>query len=272
LNRSSVRFTINHHRQVNVVCVWLFSGNVYRRSIEIHQEAPTVSFLSLAKGDPAARDLLQRAVRARYGLRPLPLESVRFEMTGQRRGLLGLPVRVNVTTCFITDSHWRWDETWRLLGLLRNAFSVSFDSGSVYFRQGTNVEPTNDSAALQGARRRLWGEACALLTPLTMPGVVLKSVDAQTFEASPENQPEDVAQLRLSTDDTLDSVRTEGFHPELRQVLPLVIRPTGGLQTLEGFTLPRQVTYEWGGDIRQTFTIGKAEANPKIPLTEFTMG
>jgi hypothetical protein len=231
-----------------------------------------MSFLSLAKGDPAARDLLQRAVRARYGLRPLSLGSVRLEMIGQRRGWLGLPVKVNVLWRMVTDSHWRWDETWKLLGLPLNKVSTSFDSGAVYHRLGNQVEHISDPAAIQGARRRLWGEACALLTPLTMPGVELKSLGANLLQASPENQPDDVAELHFNADDTLDAVRSEAYHAELKQVLPLTIRPAGGLQTLDGFTLPAQLIYEWGSQPPQTFTIVRAEPNPKIPLTEFTMG
>ncbi len=231
-----------------------------------------MSFLSLAKGDPAARDLLQRAVRARYGLRPLPLESVELEMVGQRRGWLGLPVRVHVVSRIVTDSHWRWDETWKLFGLPLHYFSTSFDSGAVYYRVGNQVEQASDPVAIQGARRRLWGEACALLTPLTMPGVVLKSLGEKSLQASPENQPDDVAEIRFNADDTVDSVRTEAYYAELRQVLPLTIRPAGGLQTLDGFTLPRQVIYEWGNQRFRILTIVRAVANPKIPLTEFTMG
>ena len=231
-----------------------------------------MSFLSLAKGDPAARDLLQRAVRARYGLRPLPIESARMELAAQRKGWLGLPVKVSVVMSFVTDSHWRWDEQWRLLGLPINSFSVSYDSGFVYHRKGQTVERSNDVPVIQNAHRRLWGEASALLTPLTMPGVVLKFVSERIFTASPENNPDITAEIRLNADDTVDVVRTDGYHPELRQVHPLGIRPVGGLQTLDGFTVPKQVTYEWGNLDPQTFTIVKAEANPKIPLTEFTMG
>lgn len=231
-----------------------------------------MSFLSLAKGDPAARDLLQRAIRARYSLRPLPIDSIRLEMTGTRRGPLGLPAIVAVQTCFVTGSHWRWDERWTVFGFQINQFSLSFDSGALYFCKSDKVERDMSPDVLQAMRRRLWGETSAFLTPLTMPGVVLKFTAPHTFTASPEAESDDVSELHTNDDDTLDFVRADAYQSELRKPCRVTIRPTGGLQTLEGFPVPKQLIYEWEGADTQTLTIIKAELNPKIPLTEFTMG
>src|SRR5689334_23721585 len=78
------------------------------RAPKSYQGDPSMSFLSLSAGDPAARNLLQKAIKARYGLRPLPVDSVRLTMTTRAKGPLGLPATAAVTVSFIAPTHWRW--------------------------------------------------------------------------------------------------------------------------------------------------------------------
>ena len=64
-----------------------------------------MAFLSLARGDSQARALLQRAIRARYGVRPLLVESVRIEMTGKSKGPLGFPLKATVLAAVRAAGH-----------------------------------------------------------------------------------------------------------------------------------------------------------------------
>src|SRR5262245_6817766 len=145
----------------------------------------SMSFLSLSKGDPAARALLQRAIRARYGLRPLPIDNARFTLTGQGKGPLGLPVTLLVNHMFIASSHLRWDETRKLFGIGLGQISLSYHDGEGYEGKGPTVTKL-DAAQATGLRRRLWCEVAAMLTPLTTAGMVLKAVDERTFQAMQE--------------------------------------------------------------------------------------
>ena len=231
-----------------------------------------MSFLSLSRGDPQARDLLQKAIRARYGLRPLPLDSVRLWMTGKGQGPLGLFTTVTVTMSLIPGSHWRWEQTGHLLGITTGSFTVTYDGGAAYERRGGSVTQANDPAIVQGARCRLWLESASMLTPLTAPDVTLKAVDERTFQAMPEPESNDTATIRLNADDTVAAVEASCYHAGQKCEKLFVIQPAGGLQTLEGFTVPRQLVYQWDGERPQRFNVIRAEANPKIPLTEFTMG
>jgi hypothetical protein len=81
-----------------------------------------------------------------------------------------------------------------------------------------------------------------------------------------------VATIRLNADDTVAAVEASCYHPGRKCEKLLIMRPESGLQTLDGFTVPRQIVYQWEGEKPQRFNVIKAEANPKIPLTEFTMG
>ncbi len=231
-----------------------------------------MSFLSLSRGDPAARDLLQRAIRARYGLRPLPVESVRLEMERQDKGPLGLPVKLVIDCRYITASHWRWDQVRKLFGLAIGRCTMSFDGGAYYERSGKNLTRLTEPRALDGMYRRLWAEAASLLTPLTAPEVIVKSIDECTFQAAQDSESGIVATILLNADDTVAAVETNCYHPTYQREMRLSILPGGGLQTLNGFTVPRQIAFQWADEPPLAFTVINAEANPKIPLTEFSLG
>jgi hypothetical protein len=231
-----------------------------------------MSFLSLSKGDPAARDLLQRAISARYGLRPLPLESVRLGLIGHGRGPLGLPVNVIITYSFITGSQWRSDHIRKLFGLVIGRCGASFDGDAYYERNGKATTRSDDPRVVDGMRKRLWTEAASLLTPLTAPGVTIKALDDCTFQAILDSNPASVATIRLNPDHTVAAVEARCYHPNHRQELRLCIKPEGGLQTINGFIVPRQITYGWEDQPADTFAVSSAEANPQIPLSEFSMG
>ncbi len=100
---------------------------------------------------------------------------------------------------------------------------------------------------------------------------MIRTLDIRTFRATAGPKSPDVAVIRLNEDDTVAAVEVNCFRVDKQCEGLFIIRPEGGLQTLEGFTVPRQVVYQWDSDEPQRFTIVKAEANPKIPLTEFTM-
>jgi hypothetical protein len=230
-----------------------------------------MSFLSLAAGDPAARNLLQKAIRARYGMRPLPVESVRLSMTARAKGPLGLPATAHITLSFIAPTHWRWDRSVKFLSFPLSQFTARFDGTTYYEQNGKNVMQSNDAPAVEGMRCRLWSEVAALLTPLTVRGVILKTVDEHTFQATLESAPTNAAIIHLNDDDTLESIQADCYRNADQFKAPLTIRPQGGLQTLDGFTVPNQIAYQWGTEQPEIYTIVKAEANPQIPADEFTL-
>jgi hypothetical protein len=230
-----------------------------------------MSFLSLAKGDPAARNLLQRAIRARYGVRPLSLDSLRLNLTRRDKGPLGLPAKVFITASIVAPEHWRWEQVHKLFGIPYKTSLSSFDSCAFFEHSGKSAVQTEEPQVVAGLRCRVWSEIASLLTPLTSNEVILKTVDEQTFRAYRESQPDNVVTIRLNEDDTVAAVEIPCYRPADKRELLLSIQPTGGLQTLEGFTLPKQIVYQWDGSPSETFDVVHAEANPQIPLTEFTI-
>src|SRR5579859_4222751 len=127
-----------------------------------------MSFLSLSKGDPAARALLQRAIRARYGLRPVPFDSLRLWLSRTQKGPLGLPVRIVRTISYSGTSYWRQDEVQRLLSVPIRRLSESFNADAYFERKGNVVTKVDDPTQSQGIRRLVWLNRAIMLTPLTM--------------------------------------------------------------------------------------------------------
>lgn len=230
-----------------------------------------MSFLSLAKGDPAARNLLQRAIRARYGLRPVAVESLRLALVGRARGPLGLPARVEAVFSYVRASHGRWERTRKLFGLQLGTAAESFDGAACYRRQGSDLSKVVDPPILESLRLRLWAEFAQLLTPLTEANVVLKSIDERSFQTMLESEPATVATVTLNPDDTVAVVSVQRYRESDQRIAPFVIQPLGGLQTLDGFAFPRQLVFQWGDDPPENLTVLRAEPNAKIPLTNFTM-
>ncbi len=230
-----------------------------------------MSFLSLATGDPAARNLLQKAIRARYGARPQAAESLRLWMTGRAKGPLGLPAASSVTLAFVAPARWRWDHEVKFLGLRLKQSSCRFN-GEVYGeRTGNVVTHISDEQAIQGIRCRLWGEIAALLTPLMARGVTLKALDKSSFQACLDSIPGSTVTIRLNEDGTVLAVESTCYHAADQPCVLLSIRPQGGLQTLDGFSVPKQIVYQWGNEPPEVFTVVKAEVNPRIPVEEFTL-
>jgi hypothetical protein len=230
-----------------------------------------MAFLSLSKGDPAARALLQRAIRARYGLRPLPVDNARFELLGKGKGPLGLSVSIAVTLSFITTTHWRWDQKRKLFGITLGQSSISYYDGVGYQRQGSTVTTIDDPQSVAGMRRRLWAEVAFRLTPLTMEGVVLNAVNDQSFKAMRESHPDDAVIISLNPDDTVAYVETACYRSTDFPNALLRLKPEGGLQTFESFTVPRQLIYQWGNDTTETFNVVKAEANTNLSPEAFVL-
>ncbi len=232
-----------------------------------------MTFLSLAKGDPTARQLLGNAIKARYGVRPIMLSSLLLELEIKSRGRFGLPLTRTVQARYVDTTHRRWDETEKLLRFVRSKMTESYDGGTFYWRKGdAAAEVINTPEALRGIRNQVWLEMALFLTPLTEEGVVLKSLDATTLQANPAANASEQATLYLNVDHTLKYVQADCFSLSRQAPAKLMIRPADGLRALNGFTVPVKLVYEWDGEPAVSYTVINAEADPKIPLTEFSIG
>lgn len=230
-----------------------------------------MAFLSLARGDVAARNLLQRAIRARYGVRPIALETLRLWLTTDSKGPLGLPVKTAVTASYMGIQHSRWDQTRKLFGLTLSQTTDSI-TDSVYLKQqAKKVTRIDDPVTLQSVRRRLWGVLALWLIPLTGAEVTIAAVDKHILQAMPSAEPNDVVTITLNPDDTIAMVTVERYRARDKRNVKYLIKPVGDLRTLNNLTVPEQIVFAWQDGQPDVFTIVNAEANPTIAPNEFSL-
>lgn len=230
-----------------------------------------MAILTLAKGDPAALKLLKEAVAARYGLRPLLVESLRLTLSAKRPGFLGLPAQTHVHLALVGSTHWRWQERTRLLGIPIASSLESFDGGACYTGKIGAITSSTEAQDLSSYQRLLWAVLALLITPLTEEGVIVKAGGERTFAATLENAPHDVATITLNADYTLNKVQVQRHRPGDAAPVNYVVTPGRELQTLSGLILPVTVEMGWEDKPRTVYTITHAEVNETIPLTEFTV-
>ncbi len=230
-----------------------------------------MSFLSLAKGDPAARKLVAQAIQVRYGVRPLPISSLHLEMTTPTRGWLGLPATQTVTIRGVGTTHFRYDSWQTQWGIKTRQFTESYDGGAVYIRKVSTLTTHNDAPTIRMMGSRLWVWLSLLLTPLTEEEITLKSIDATVVRATPEEMPGVVSTVTFNAATMLESVMATWPDAVTGADVSLTLRPVGALKVFNEFSIPEKLGYQLSGAPEQILTVVRAEANPKIPLTEFTL-
>jgi hypothetical protein len=228
-----------------------------------------MAFLSLAKGTPAVKSLLQKAIRARYGIRPVMIETLRLGLTGVRKNFLGLPVQISAQFDYVANSHGRWQQTDKPMFGKAKTFVESYDGGAFYQMFGKKANAAADLISLGNARRRLLAELALLLTPLTGEDIVLTPVNDHAFSAALEAYPDENVTIYLNPDDTVN--RVEAQRVRYGKLAPFVVRPDGGIQTLNLLLLPVSVAIGWADQRLTHYKIISAEMNTKLPLTNFTL-
>jgi hypothetical protein len=232
-----------------------------------------MSFLSLSKADPTAKHQLQKAITARYGVRPLSLDTARLKMIHHTRIHNLIPVDVEITASYRAPYCMRL-EIVRKLPLLRwhiplGSSTECFDGVFITWRNGSKVTHSQKPDEIASVRRYLWAMLCIMLTPLTEEKVTLKSLDEISFEASPQNYPDDVAVVAFNPDSTLNGVIVQRYRFRDGRTLPFIITVEHELQTFDGFTVPVRFSQHWHGEPAVAFRIAAAEANPPIEPSFF---
>ena len=176
--------------------------------------------LLLAQGNAEAKDLLRKAIEARYGLRPPALESLQIDFKGRVRAKVGpvttwLPVAA--TAYFQFPTSMRWDFTVKPIGVPVQRGVDAFD-GTTYRRlRGSNTpQVISDDEQVTSVQRRLWAIAALFLTPLGDHFVKLSAKGPHSLDAT-NTTLNDTVSLYLRPDNTLDYVQVVCLNPDSNQ-------------------------------------------------------
>ncbi len=230
--------------------------------------------LLLAKGDADARDLLKNAIRARYGLRPPAIESLRIDFTGRTRVKLG-PLKtwvpVEATAQFSLPSSMRWDFTARPAGVAVRRGVESYDGVVMRTVRGTGpAKAIEDTAVVETAKKRLWAIAALMLTPLGDEYVELQIMDDFTFRATHTKL--DVAVVvKLRENALIDTVSVEAFNADRGVDEVLSLAPSPEMTSMDGLLIPTQVVSMWNDEPWLEVSPAEMKQNPEIPISVFML-
>ncbi len=230
--------------------------------------------LLLAQGDAEAKDLLRKAIEARYGLRPPAIESLQIDFKGRVRAKVGpitTWVPVDATAYFHFPTSTRWDFTVRPAGVTVQRGVDAFD-GAAYRRVRGGGEPQviTDSQLVASTLSRLWAIAALLLTPLGEHFVRLTATGPNTLDAI-NTQINDSVSLHLRPDNTLDQVQVSCLNPDTEQQQIFTLRLSADQALVNDLVLPQKICAFW--DDAPYFEVEpiRVETNPPIPEATFTL-
>lgn len=230
--------------------------------------------LLLAQGDVASRDLLRKAIVARYGLRPPVLESLMIQFKGRVRARLGpitTWVPVEATGRFLFPSAMRWDFMIKAVGVQINSGIEAFD-GQAYrtARGGKSATIIENPVAIHSMQERLWAIAAVLLTPLGEDFVRLESTGEATFQAR-NTRFDGAVCLNVRDDGALDRVEVQCLNPDSDTQQVFRLQLSDDLRPFDDLILPRKINAFWDDEPYYELEPVIAEANPTIPDEVFAL-
>lgn len=228
--------------------------------------------LLLAYGDPAAKDMLRRAIEARYGTRPPVLDSLIIEFKGRapfKIGPIHSWVPLELTAHFRFPDAMRWDFRVRPLKLPVQRGIEAYD-GEVYrsVRGGKPATIITDPDQISSMRRRLWATASILLTPLSNTYVKVEPHVDNSFSAT-NTQINDAATLFLNNNGTLNHVQVDCAMPDGTPAQYTMRLSEEQTEANEDLLIPRKISTFWDDTPDFEFEPVSAQSNPDIPDTIF---
>ncbi|HEX2619698.1 MAG TPA: hypothetical protein VHL11_06115 [Phototrophicaceae bacterium] len=231
--------------------------------------------LLLAYGDPKAKDLLRRAIEARYGVRPPALEALKLDFKGRARAKIG-PVTawvpVEATAFFQFPTAMRWDFVVKPLGLPVQRGVESFHDNIYRVQRGKAPMVMTDEAQIAYLRRRLWAVAAMLLTPLGEDFVKISLDESapRAFQVT-NTRINDTVSVYLRPDYTVESVQVECLNPETERQQRFIMRLSEAQIELNEFIMPKKIDVFWDNEPSFEIEPTRVESNPALAASIFTM-
>lgn len=230
--------------------------------------------LLLAQGDAQAKDLLRKAIQARYGLRPPVLESLHIAFKGRVRAKIGpmnMWVPVEAVGRFLFPDKMRWDFAVKAVGVSINSGTEAFD-GKTYrtARRAKTNDMSQDQQQISSMQHRLWAIAAVMLTPLGEMFVKLRAAGDSELEAC-NSRFNGAVHLYLRPDQALSHVETDCLNPDTGKHETFGLRLSDELISFGDLILPTKISAFWNDEPYYEIEPVDAAANPTIPDTVFEL-
>lgn len=204
--------------------------------------------LLLCRGDKEGKELLRKAIKARYGLGAPAFEAIAVALKGRKRVKIGpmhtwLPMEATLSLQFPFVA--RWDFNLKGVGLKVNAGSRAFDGSRYRVRARGSAETPPQEVLVRSARLRLWATAALLLTPLGEANIEINAAGERAFTAR-HLETGDQLIVSLRENFSVERITTRISNPEAgskEQTFTLFVHE--GNQEISGLILPAQVSAMW---------------------------
>lgn len=219
--------------------------------------------LLLSRGDTQGKDLLRRAIEARYGFSPPALETLQLMLSGRIHSRLG-PVSTwlafDATLRLRFPLALRQDYRLRFLGLpVRTGLEV-FD-GMVY---RVNDEVITDSRLVASMQRRAWAFSALVLTPLAEQYVEILYVDDSTIEVI-NTETDDKAVINLNDDHTVNRITVTTINPNTGGEATYTLMLAAEQADIGDLIFPTKITVAWDDVPFAEVEPVSTTANPDLP-------
>jgi hypothetical protein len=231
--------------------------------------------LLLSRGDKEGRDLLRKALEARYGMNVPAIETLKIRFEGRVRAKLGpisTWVPLETTTYFAFPGRGRWDFSVRAAGVPLRGGSNAVD-GTLYRKRLRNGEIVVITDPEHARSARLWRFAAVgmLLIPLSQEFIELKGTGERSFLAI-NLETKDSIDVTLHEDFTVSKVSTRCANPdmEFQQQLYTLMAEDGHV-AVNGFMLPAKLTRFWDDEEQYEVKPVAVEINPTLDDSIFML-
>lgn len=231
--------------------------------------------LLLARGDAQAKDMLRRAIEARYGVTPPAIDHLQIDLKGRARVKVGpihtwVPMDISAQFRFPTAS--RWDFVVKPAGLAVQRGVEAFDGGTYRYLRGNNApEVSVDEEMITSLQRRLWAMAAVLLTPLGEHFVELEWQDDYSLQAH-NTMFKDGVSLCLRDDYSLERVEVPCLNPDNQQQQLFSLRLSQEQEPVNGIMMPCRISAYWDDTPYFEAEPVRVENSTTIPDVVFALG
>jgi hypothetical protein len=231
--------------------------------------------LLLCQGEEGAKEMLRKAIEARYGINPPAIEKITIAFKGRARTKMG-PVTtwvpVDAEASFVFPTHLRWEFTVKPLGLPVQRGVEAYD-GKVYRSTraiGASTK-SEETAMLVSARSRLWQMAATLLSPMSDYFIKVTQYATDCIEAE-NTKLNDSVLIYLRPDHTIKLASVICYNPDANRHQKLNLEFTAEQAPVDGLMLPEEIKAFWDDEAYFEMKPIKVDLHPDLPEELFTLG
>jgi len=227
--------------------------------------------LLLSRGDAAAKDLLRRALAARYGFGAPALDTLKLTFKGRARVKVARMmtwVPLEASVYFRLPISARWEFSMRPVGLPINAAVHAFDGERYRKKHGDRVEVLDSPALYNAMRDQVWASTLMMLSPMAEPEVEVKREGERTLTATRLDSGTSV-KLFLNDDYTLEHLEFPTVDPETAESKLYRLNFNRQQIEVDGIAMPSMITMLWNDEPQYELIPLAAEINATLSDAKF---